>query len=104
MRTRQFNELLLPHLRLPSDGGEYTLAVLRGPTTHDSSWTDAEPAELFPSRTQAPFVNRLCWSKVQFERAGHVARVPCFVFAASNAGLACRSPWTAAIHHVARAT
>lgn len=104
MRTRQFNELLLPHLRLPSDGREYTLAGVRGPTADESSLTDAERSEVLPSNTQALFAKRRFWARASHERAGGVTRVRRDVFTAFDAGLACRSPWTTETHHAARTT
>jgi restriction system protein len=54
-----------------ADGREWTLAALRGPIADDFGLTDAERTELLPSGAQSRFVNRLCWSKVHLERAGH---------------------------------
>ncbi|NBO94001.1 MAG: restriction endonuclease, partial [Planctomycetia bacterium] len=70
MPLPQFHEIFLPLLRRAADGREWTLAALRGPIADDFGLTDAERAELLPSRTQTRFVNRLCWAKIHLERAG----------------------------------
>jgi restriction system protein len=65
-----FQTLMLPLLRLASDGEEHGLHDAREVLAREFRLTDTERAALLPSGRQAVFDNRVAWAKVYLQRAG----------------------------------
>jgi len=65
-----FQELMLPLLRVCSDGNEWSMGAVRGLVGDQLGLSDEDRKELLPSGTQPRFNNRVAWAKVYLERAG----------------------------------
>lgn len=70
MSVPDFQSLMLPLLRVGSDGKERSLAEARGALAVELHLTEADQAELLPSGKQSRFSNRVAWAKVYLQQAG----------------------------------
>ena len=74
MPIPQFQDFLLPLLRLLSDGREHRAHVLRELLAKDFSLNEADLKELLPSGKQTVFANRLGWAGTYMKKAGLVEK------------------------------
>jgi restriction system protein len=65
-----FQEMMLPLLRVCSDGNERSMGAVRGLVGDQLGLSDDDRKELLPSGTQPRFNNRVAWAKIYLERAG----------------------------------
>jgi restriction system protein len=65
MQIPDFQPLMLPLLRLASDGELHTLRESIATLAAEFRLTEAEMAELLPSGRQGKFTNRVGWSILQ---------------------------------------
>jgi restriction system protein len=65
-----FQSLMLPMLRLASDGEEHSLAESRRLLADNLGLTEDDVAALLPSGRQTILANRTAWAKVYLTRAG----------------------------------
>ncbi len=72
MAVPDFQSLMLPLLKLSSDGGEHSLAGAREALSAEFQLTEEEREEPLPSGRQAKFANRVAWAKSYLQQAGLV--------------------------------
>ncbi|MBX3728133.1 MAG: restriction endonuclease [Candidatus Sumerlaeia bacterium] len=72
MAVPDFQSLMLPLLKLASDGGEHTLGEARERLAEQFQLTAAERAEMLPSGRQRTYDNRVAWAKSYLQQAGLV--------------------------------
>src|SRR5690606_31016788 len=65
-----FQSIMLPFLRILSDGEEHTTIETNQKLAEYFNLTDAELDEYLPSGTQKTFPNRVAWSKSHLKMAG----------------------------------
>lgn len=70
MAVPDFQSLMLPLLRIASDGKEHSLSDARGRLGAEFKLTQTEQEELLPSGRQSRFRNRVAWAKVYLEQGG----------------------------------
>jgi restriction system protein len=70
MAIPTFQDLMLPLLKLASDGQEHSVASMREPLAELFGLTEEERRELLPSGQQSRFNNRVAWAKVYLQQAG----------------------------------
>lgn len=70
MAVPDFQSLMLPLLRIGSDGKERSLAEARALLAVELKLSEADQAELLPSGQQSRFSNRVAWAKVYLQQAG----------------------------------
>ena len=70
MTVPDFQSLMLPMLRLASDGTEHSLAESRSWLADQFSLSAEDAAQLLPSGRQTVLANRAAWAKVYLTRAG----------------------------------
>ena len=88
MPIPDFQSLMLPLLKLSSDGREHSLADARSPLADQFQLTSEERAELLPSGQQPRFNNRVAWAKVYLERAGLFSKTRRGHFRITDRGMA----------------
>lgn len=88
MSVPDFQTLLLPVLKLTSDGNEHAVAELRERISQDLKLTSEELSERLPSRRQTVFANRVAWSTVYLHRALALERTTRGVFRITARGRA----------------
>lgn len=69
MPVPDFQTIMLPMLRLASDGTVHSLAEARESLAAEFALTPEERGELLPSGRQRRFDNRVAWAKVYLEQA-----------------------------------
>lgn len=69
MPIPDFQSLMLPLLRLGTDGKSHSLAEVRESLAKEFALTESDRAELLPSGRQRRFDNRVAWAKVYLEQA-----------------------------------
>src|SRR5437867_13322635 len=69
MAIPDFQSLMLPLLRVASDGETHSLAEARDVLGAAFKVTDAEREELLPSGRQSKFSNRVAWAKSYLQQA-----------------------------------
>lgn len=74
MAVPDFQTIMLPLLKLASDGKERSLADTRVALADDFNLTQEELEELLPSGTQPVFNNRVAWASIYLHRAGLLKR------------------------------
>lgn len=81
MPIPDFQSLMLPVLRIASDGKEHTIRESEARLAVEFGLSDEEKARLLPSSRQAVFYNRISWAKVYLQQAGLIVspRRGCFV-------------------------
>ncbi len=72
MAVPDFQSLMLPLLRMVSDGEERSLAEARASLVSELGLSVAEQEELLPSGRQSRFANRVAWARVYLQQAGLV--------------------------------
>lgn len=70
MAVPDFQSLMLPLLRIGSDGKDRSLAEARHLLAEELKLSAADQAELLPSGQQSRFANRVAWAKVYLQQAG----------------------------------
>lgn len=70
MAVPDFQSLMLPLLRVATDGKEHSLAEARDLLATEFKLTTAEQDELLPSGRQSRFGNRVAWAKSYLQQAG----------------------------------
>ena len=74
MAIPDFQSIMLPMLKLASDGAERSSAELREQLADQFDLSDEERSELLPSGRQAVFANRVAWASVYLQKAGLLQR------------------------------
>jgi restriction system protein len=74
MAVPDFQSIMLPLLKLASDGKERSLADTRIALADVFNLTQEELEELLPSGTQPVFNNRVAWASIYLHRAGILKR------------------------------
>ena len=64
MAIPDFQSLMLPLLRLASDGKEHSTSEWRESLAIQFKLTEDERKELLPSGTQSLFTNRIAWAEL----------------------------------------
>lgn len=72
MAIPDYQTLMLPVLKLASDGNEYKLSLAVEELANEFSLSSEERNELLPSGTQAVFNNRVAWARSYLKQAGLV--------------------------------
>ena len=70
MAIPDYQAIMLPLLKLASDGKEHSIEEARGKMASIFSLTDEEKKALLPSGRQTVFSNRVAWAKVYLHHAG----------------------------------
>lgn len=69
-----FQSIMLPLLKLTSDGNVWSAADLRSGLAKHFNLTEADLRAMLPSGRQALFVNRVAWAYVHMQKAGLLDR------------------------------
>ncbi len=70
MPIPDFQTIMLPLLKLASDGQEHTIREANNKLALEFGLSDAERSHLIPSGRQATFYNRVSWAKIYLQQAG----------------------------------
>ena len=70
MAIPDFQTIMLPLLRIASDGKEHKLHNAVDQLGTEFSLTDEEMSQLLPSGTQPTFFNRVSWARTYLKKAG----------------------------------
>ena len=70
MAVPDFQSLMLPLLRVASDGQEHSLAEARDALAREFQLSDPDLEEPLPSGRQSKFSNRVAWAKSYLQQAG----------------------------------
>lgn len=70
MAVPAFQSLMLPLLRMASDGQEHSLAEARDALAEEFRLSNADREEPLPSGRQSKFSNRIAWAKSYLQQAG----------------------------------
>lgn len=70
MAVPDFQSLMLPLLRVASDGQEHSLAEARDALAKEFRLSNPDLEELLPSGRQSKFSNRVAWAKSYLQQAG----------------------------------
>ena len=73
MAVPDFQSLMLPLLRLATDGQSRSLAEARETLATQFGLTQADRDELLPSGSQSKFSNRVAWAKSYLQQAARGA-------------------------------
>jgi restriction endonuclease Mrr len=71
MAVPDFQSLMLPLLRVASDGQEHSLAEARDALAREFQLSDPDLEEPLPSGRQSKFSNRVAWAKSYLQPAGY---------------------------------
>lgn len=74
MSVPDFQSLMLPILRISSDGQEHTSTEVSDFLAHQFSLTEADLRELLPSGKQAKFTNRIGWATTYLRKTKLIDR------------------------------
>lgn len=86
MAVPDFQSLMMPLLRLASDGQEHSLAEAREGLAAQFELSDSDREEPLPSGRQAKFSNRVAWAKSYLQQAGLLLSPRCAHFQISDRG------------------
>jgi len=80
MAIPDFQTIMLPLLKMASDGREHSVREAREALASEFELTDEEKKTLLPSGRQAVFDNRVAWAKTYLQQAAllHAPRRGCF--------------------------
>ena len=70
MAVPDFQSLMLPMMRIASDGKEHSLGEARELLSIQFKLTDTDLEELLASGRQSKFSNRVAWAKSYLQQAG----------------------------------
>jgi restriction system protein len=86
MAIPDYQEIMLPLLKLVSDGQEHALRELISKLTSEFRLTAEESQQLLPSGNQEVFVNRVGWARTYMKKAGLLQNVRRGVFRITERG------------------
>jgi restriction system protein len=86
MPLPDFQDIMLPMLRLAGDGQEHALSDARAQIAETFRLTPEDLAQRLPSGVQTVWANRVAWAKVHLDRAGLLHSVRRGVFAITERG------------------
>ncbi|MCA3239584.1 MAG: restriction endonuclease [Curvibacter sp.] len=86
MAIPDFQTLMLPLLKLISDGRAYSMGEATEKIAHQFSLSDQELAAMLPSGRAPLFYNRLAWAKTYLKRAGLIEQPRRGIFLISPSG------------------
>jgi restriction system protein len=86
MAIPDFQTLMLPLLKLISDGRAYSIGEATEKIAHQFSLSDQELAAMLPSGRAPLFYNRLAWAKTYLKRAGLIEQPRRGIFLISPSG------------------
>lgn len=94
MPVPDFQQLMLPLLRLMNDGAEHRISELIDALSEQSRLTEAERNEMLPSGVQTRMQNRVSWACIHLMKAGLLERMSRGNYRLSDAGrqLLARNP------------
>lgn len=70
MAIPDFQSLMMPLLKMASDGGEHSLVEAREALAVEFKLAQLDREERLPSGRQSKFANRVAWAKVYLQQAG----------------------------------
>lgn len=70
MAVPDFQSLMLPLLKMATDGSEHSLVEAREVLATELKLTQPDRDERLPSGRQSKFANRVAWAKVYLQQAG----------------------------------
>jgi restriction system protein len=70
MAVPDFQSLMLPLLKLVSDGREHSIQEIRDHLANEFALTEEDLNQLIPSGVQTVFINRVSWARTYLAKAG----------------------------------